>query len=275
MNLQTVGNNLSVPDLIKSMELTMLKEDQVSCPVYHHFSPGIYIREVHLPAGTLAIGHKQKTVHLNVFLKGRVTMVNEDGSTYELSAPQIFTSQPGRKFGYIHEDVVWLNIYPTNETDISTLEDTFLEKSDEWKENSPVMLDKIADREDYKKLLNDYGITEETVRFQSENKDDLIDFPSGTYCVGVFDSPIEGKGIFAMADIKEGELVAPARIGGMRTPAGRYTNHSMDPNAEMRVCGGDILMYAVKNIKGCSGGLLGEEITTNYRKTIELGGKIK
>ena len=39
--------NLIVADLEKEM----LEMPQADCPVAHHFGPGIYIREVTLPAG--------------------------------------------------------------------------------------------------------------------------------------------------------------------------------------------------------------------------------
>jgi len=119
---------------IELLEAEMLKHKQVDCPVIHRLSPGLYIREVRIPAGTVAIGHFQKTEHLNIFLQGRVTMLNENGTTSELVAPMIFTGKPGRKVGYINEDMIWMNIYPTTETDIEKLESTYLDKSDSWKQ---------------------------------------------------------------------------------------------------------------------------------------------
>jgi hypothetical protein len=107
----------------------MLKHDQADCPVVHHFGPGVYMREVKIPAGALAVGHHQNFDHMNVLLKGRLTVVNDDGSTSELAAPMMFVGRPGRKIGYIHEDVVWLNIYATDETDIEKLEATLVTKS--------------------------------------------------------------------------------------------------------------------------------------------------
>ena len=261
-----------VQTAVASLEVEMLKHEQADCPVYHHFSPGLYVREVNLPAGIVAIGHRQKTEHLNVFLQGRVTIVNDDGSTSELKAPMLFTGKPGRKIGYIHEKVVWLNIYPTEETDVETLESMFLEKSENWNNAHLEKIERIADREDYKQAIKEYGFTEDVVRSQSENKDDQIDFPPGTYNVAVYDSCIEGRGLFATADIKTGNEIAIARINGFRTPAGRYTNHSMNPNAMMAIEGNDIYLVATKNIAGCKGGELGEEITVNYRDTLNMLG---
>ena len=80
----------------ENLEKEMLKLPQSDCPVIHRFSPGLYIREVTLPAGTFAIGHYQKTEHLNIMLTGSVTNIRDDGSTDLLKAPLMYTAKPGR-----------------------------------------------------------------------------------------------------------------------------------------------------------------------------------
>lgn len=272
--LNKARTDLDIPNLVNELEVEMLKHDQVNCPVHHHFGPGVYVREVNLPAGIFAIGHGQTKEHLNIFIRGRVSMVNDDGSITELVAPMIFTGQPGRKFGYIHEDVVWLNIYPTTETDIETLEGTYLDKSDNWKSVQKTE-DRKEDQDDYKLVLKEYGYTEKQVREVTENEDDQIPFPHGSYSVGVFDSGIQGKGLFAMAGVKKGNPIVETRIDGMRTPAGRYTNHAKRPNAVMREVGNIVYLVATEDIDGCKGGIIGEEITVDYRKVLELQGKEK
>jgi len=260
---------------LTTLESQMLQEEQIDCPVIHRFGPGIYIREVFIPAGTLAIGHTQKTEHLNIMLKGRVAMLNDHGDLEEIVAPHIYVGQPGRKIGYISEDMVWLNVYSTNERDIEKLERTYLDKSP-LVEAQIKHVSRFMDNQDYKKVLEEYGFTEETARSQSENTEDQTDFPFGGYKVSVSTSDIEGKGLFATGNIKNGEEIAPARLDGKRTPAGRYTNHSISPNAKMVVRGEDVFLVATKDIKGYSGGFIGEEITINYRQSLnlQLGGKI-
>jgi len=95
---------LPLREKVERLQEALLQMPQVDCPVVHRFGPGIYIREVSIPAGTLSIGHRQTTTHLNVMLAGRVMMVNEDGSKTEVIAPTTFVAGPGRKIGYILED---------------------------------------------------------------------------------------------------------------------------------------------------------------------------
>lgn len=270
------GLDVAKPLDIPSLELAMLEEKQVECPVVHRFSPGIYTREVTIPAGSFAIGHHQNFEHTNIMLKGRVTVLNDDGSTTELTAPMFFVGKPGRKIGYIHEEIVWLNVYATDETNIGKLEEKYLTKSAGWLDsaeakNKVALLTSDVDKNDYLAVLKEYGFTDETARAQSYNENDMTDLPHGSYKITVSASKIEGRGLFAVAPIAQGEIIAPARINGLRTIAGRYTNHSIAPNAEMIMLpNGDINLVAVKDVAGSFGGGVGDEITINYRQALSL-----
>lgn len=264
------------PAVVDRVEAAMLALPQAECPVFHHFGPGIYVREVNLPAGITAIGHAQRFPHLNVMLRGRVLMYRDDGSTFELAAPQLFVGPPGRKIGYVLEDVVWLNVYATNETDVETLERTYLDKSPAWQADrgrrGAVERDAhAADRADFLSMASEVGVTPEEIRAQSERTEDLVDMPQGSWPVMVSDSPIEGRGLFATAPIPAAMTICPGRIGGKRTPAGRYTNHSARPNARAVLgSNGDVDLVAMRDIAGCRGGQPGEEITLDYRQVLRL-----
>lgn len=120
---------------IELVEGQFLDMPQVECPVVHSFGPNVYMRQVTIPAGTIAIGHHQNFEHVNIFVKGKVSMRNEDGSVTTLTAPMTFIGSPGRKIGYIHEEVVWINVYSTNETEIEKLEAHYLTKSETFLEH--------------------------------------------------------------------------------------------------------------------------------------------
>lgn len=120
---------------------------------------------------------------------------------------------------------------------------------------------------EYLDLLKELGISPEEARAPVEDTSDLIDFPT-PYNVEVKESAIEGLGLFAVSDFDYGTLVAPARLGGMRTPAGRYTNHSATPNLTLITSDSDIFFIAKVDIKS------GEELTVDYREVIELNTKL-
>jgi len=276
-DLVQIGNTaLKVFTNVEEAEKAMLQLPQVDCPLVHHFGPNLCIREVFMPKGTMAVGHKQKFKHMNVLLKGKVMMLNEDGSTKILEAPFIFEGEPGRKIGYVLEDMVWQNIYATDSKDSNEVEEFFVEKSENWQNDHNVKLSiekvaKEADRNDYQKLLKECGISHEIAKEQSENEEDQISVFSNI--VRVADSAIEGKGLFLTSPIKKGDVICQARIQGKRTQAGRFTNHSVFPNAKMVLLpNGDIDLVAIRDIDGCKGGNLGEEITIDYRQALSLSG---
>lgn len=279
-DLATIADSMRTLTIggLAEAERALLAHEQVECPVIHHFGPGIYIRELSMKAGTMAIGHHQKQEHVNVLLKGRVLMLMDDGSTREVAAPLMYVGKPGRKIGYVLEDMVWQNIYATTETDIQKIESMFLEKSEAFDATRASTLfhaatNRSADCQDFAAMLCEYGISEDVVRAQSENPADQTGFPAGAWKVKTGPSPIQGTGLFATADILPGEIIAPARIGGLRTPAGRYTNHSHAPNARMVLTAScDINLVALSEIKGCRGGMDGEEITIDYRQALALSG---
>jgi hypothetical protein len=264
---------------IESLEQAMLQLPQAECPVMHYFGPGIYVREVALPAGTIAIGHSQRFEQLNVVLTGKVAMINEVGDIKEIVAPFIFVGPPGRKVGFVVEDTVWLNVYATEERDIDKLEAHFLDKSAAWQshhqETQKAEFEyREKDREDFYDLIEQAGFSQETVRQQSENEGDQIDMPHGEGAkVTIRDSAIQGFGVFLSASAYPGEIIAPARINGMRTPVGRFTNHSANENAKfVKYESGDIYLVATRHINGCAGGGFGDEVTVNYRQALELSG---
>lgn len=258
---------------IQFIEQNMELFDQVPLPVKHSFAPGVCIREVFMPGGSYIIGHSHKTEHFNIMIAGVLLLQMSDGEFTELRAPLMFVSPPGRKIAHIIEDTVWLNVFPTQSQDIDEIEEEFLDKTPVWKaaiENIQKRLTNDSAKNDYQVFLDESGWAEPDVRRISENKDDMTDMPSGSYKVKTGKSTIEGTGLFATADIQPDEIICPARIDSKRTIAGRYTNHSLTPNAKMVLLdNNDMILVALTDIKGCIGGMDGEEIIIDYREALK------
>lgn len=102
------------------------------CKITHYFSPGVYAREMWMPAGCLITGKIHKTAHLNVLSQGRVTVSNQ-GESITHEAPYTFISPVGTKRAiYAHEDSTWTTIHPTDletpeEVEAEIIADTFEE----------------------------------------------------------------------------------------------------------------------------------------------------
>lgn len=114
------------------VEQYLMSQEQAECPVHHYFGPGVCIRELFVPAGSLVLSHKHREQTMNILLKGKAAVVIND-EVRVIEGPYIFVSEPGRKLGYAIEDVVWQNVLATDETDPEKIEDMFVDKTDAWK----------------------------------------------------------------------------------------------------------------------------------------------
>tara|TARA_R110000823_G_scaffold109864_2_gene229572 strand:+ start:71 stop:916 length:846 start_codon:yes stop_codon:yes gene_type:complete len=255
---------------VEEIEAELLNMPQVDPGIIHRFGPGIYIREMSVPAGTMFIGHSHKYPHTNILLAGTV-VVQVNGEMQTIIAPSIFVAAPGRKLAYVIDDCVWQNIYATEETDIEKLENMLVDKSETFTEYNGERADfksqMIADdREDYQAVLQEFNTTDSVIRKITEDTSDQIDMPH-PWCDAVTKkaSDISGQGLFANRQFKCGEIIVPSRISGKRTPSGRYVNHSKRPNCFfIKTDAGDIYLIAKQDIDGCNGG--GDELTVNYRQ---------
>ena len=110
-------------------------------------------------------------------------------------------------------------------------------------------------------MLAEAGLSREWMQPIVENPSDQIPMPEAFSHVRVAESSIDGKGLFVSRAVKAGECIAPMRLSGMRTPAGRYTNHSTTPNAKaVLLPSGDMELVALRDLVG------GEEVTLEYRQ---------
>lgn len=102
---------------------------RVPCETVHHFSDGIYARELRIPAGTLLTGGIHKREQLNIVSKGRITVWTEAGMV-TVGAGAHIPSMPGAKrVGLTWEDTVWTTVIsnPSNERDLDVLWSLFIE----------------------------------------------------------------------------------------------------------------------------------------------------
>lgn len=261
---------LSVVDV----EKMLINHPPASCPVIHRFGPSIYIRELHMSAGTMAVGKLQKFEHINILLKGKVIMFNSNGTTSTLEAPLFYVDKPGRKVAFILEDTVWQNVYATEETDVDKLEDYFLENSDVGRAHEAAQfafakLEAQNDNDDYELFLEETNL----VGNKTNSTYTLVDLQDISM-LRISDSPIHGKGIYTTTPIYKDELITQTHIGNNITAAWKYINHSAVPNCTLVIENDDMWLKALHNINGCMGGSKGTELTIDYRETLKLNKEI-
>lgn len=129
--LQNVGTR----NKVFAMEALLKEMPQATLKLIHHFSPGVYARELHIPADTTLTGEIHKYPQLNILSKGKISVLLEDG-VKEIEAPFAVVSPAGTKrIAYTHTDCVWTTILHTDLTNVEEIEYHFIAKTEEeWLE---------------------------------------------------------------------------------------------------------------------------------------------
>ena len=118
--------NLALQSNIFKLQDFMLQQEQAETETIHHFSDGIYARELRIPAGVCIVGALHKTKHFMMVSKGRCSIATHEGSTV-VEAPYIVETQPGiKRVVYAETDSVMITFHVTNETDIEKIAEQIL-----------------------------------------------------------------------------------------------------------------------------------------------------
>jgi hypothetical protein len=211
----------------------------------HRFTPGVYAREMIVPAGVMLTGAIHKTEHISIFLEGRMIIPDEEGGSREIVAPIIEIAKPGiKRVGLAVERVRWITIHPTEETDVDVIEEQICT-------NDFAEVEHLIDQQDYESL----GVSNELLeclRGVEVHKGDVEGLEIRL-------SKRHGMGLFATNHIDSGAIIAPMIDGGRLMEYSRYCNHSQTPNAYPdHKTPGQCDLVALRDIEN-------EEITVDYR----------
>ena len=116
------------------LEMECKQLEQVECLIEHVFSDGIYSRVMKAPAGTFIIGKRHRFKTLNIMTKGKALVyIGDNKKAKEINAPYTFVSEPlTRKMAFFLEDSEWINVHPTEETDVDKIEELFIMPEEEY-----------------------------------------------------------------------------------------------------------------------------------------------
>ncbi len=115
---------------IERLESAMRELPQIELETRHHFSQGMYCRELSIPKGVCLVGKAHKQRHFFMLLKGRI-LLSDGAEAKEVCAPAIFSCEAGTKrAGLALEDVVCVNIHRTDLTDLDAIEAEQIESDD-------------------------------------------------------------------------------------------------------------------------------------------------
>lgn len=120
-------NQITTQDDIIQLQSLMLKGDTIELETRHHFSDGLYARELFIPAGVCLVGALHKTKHLYTVVKGKCRVATQF-ENIEIEAPFMGETIPGTKrVIYAETDCVWITYHPTELTNVDEIEKAILE----------------------------------------------------------------------------------------------------------------------------------------------------
>lgn len=99
---------------LDSLEARMLDcgLPMVNLPLVHRFVPGLYAREILMPAGTLCTSQTHNTEHLYMVLSGHVRVFIPGAGVVGLVAGDVGVTLPGtRRLLYIVEECRWVTCH--------------------------------------------------------------------------------------------------------------------------------------------------------------------
>jgi len=253
---------LNTPAKVEALERELFKMPQATIVTEHTFMPGVYERKITIPAWTVLTGAVHKTAYKVRVDTGRIAVTADNGIRI-VEGPCEFTASAGvqrvgRVFG---AEVVWTDVYenPDDCRDIAVLEDRLYIVPECGLASSRTSVQR--DRIDFTAFVRQLGITQAQLDDIVQIESDMIEMPAG-HAVELRASPVHGIGLFATAPVLAGEFICPGRLDGMRTPAGRYINHSVCPNVEPVKMGDDIYAVALRDV------MAGDELLVDYRASM-------
>jgi mannose-6-phosphate isomerase-like protein (cupin superfamily) len=94
--------------------------------VLHHFGPGFYVKECHIPGEQILEQHVHKFDHLSWLSAGSV-VVEVDGKESLHQAPAMIEIPAGKQHTVRSlTDVVWLCMHATDETDANKIDESLV-----------------------------------------------------------------------------------------------------------------------------------------------------
>lgn len=114
---------------IDQLEAFLFSQPQTYAPVKHTFTPGLYIREITMPAGVIVTSKVHKTEHPYIILSGEVVVFTEKDGDLPFKAPYFGITKAGtRRVLRTVTETVWITFHPTDKTTPDEVEEDIIEK---------------------------------------------------------------------------------------------------------------------------------------------------
>lgn len=113
---------------IDLIEIVLTMFPAADLPPLEVFLPGLYIRQLEIPAGTLGTSKIHRTKHPFIVQSGDISVWTLRSGCQRFRGPHSGITVPGtRRVLYAHEDTVWTTIHPTDLKDPDEIEQLLIE----------------------------------------------------------------------------------------------------------------------------------------------------
>lgn len=103
-----------VNEFMDNAELYISKLPPVTPGIQHVFAPGVYIRKMYLPKGSILTSKVHRTEHAFIVSKGSILVYDGIHQAVILKSSYDGITLPGtRRMGIALEDTIWMNVHPT------------------------------------------------------------------------------------------------------------------------------------------------------------------
>jgi quercetin dioxygenase-like cupin family protein len=114
----------TIADLVKDCKGCF----EVDLGIKHHFSSGLYAKQMYLPKDYFAVSHAHTYDHLSILAKGKVIVATDESKTTYI-APVCIEIKKGLHHSITAlEDAVWFCIHATEETDVDKVDEVLIMK---------------------------------------------------------------------------------------------------------------------------------------------------
>lgn len=98
---------------VGAVERWLFTLPQAPLPLVNHYAPGLYARELQVPAGVMLTGREHLFDHYWIVSAGEVTVWGDGVEPVVLVAHEAGVGKAGaRRIGYVHKPMVWTTVFP-------------------------------------------------------------------------------------------------------------------------------------------------------------------
>lgn len=119
---------ISYDDFLDKIEAEMVNIGVSEFETYHLFTPGLYVRTIHVPAGSYITSKIHKTEHPFVLSEGIITIFTEQGGEETFHSPYMGVTKEGsRRFAKTETACIFSTFHVTDKTDLEEIEKEVVE----------------------------------------------------------------------------------------------------------------------------------------------------